>query len=101
MHKSIKQLGLIAPALALLVLLGGVSLAANTPTLNQTISAGTSGAFSETGTIVSSITLMHAGGTAQGTWNGYLTGATVSQSVPAQTPTGSYSLPMTLTVVNS
>lgn len=44
----------------------------------------------------SSVTLMS---TSSGTgWAGYITGVSLSQKVPANQPSGSYSLPMTLTI---
>lgn len=47
----------------------------------------------------SSITLMTASGASADIWNGYLTGVSLSQIIPASTPAGSYSIDMTQTLV--
>lgn len=44
------------------------------------------------------ITLVTASTTAEAIWNGYVTGIGLSQIIPANTPTGSYSISMTQTV---
>lgn len=46
-----------------------------------------------------SITVLNAAASSDDIWRGYLTGATASQSIPAEQAAGSYSLGMTLTVV--
>lgn len=59
------------------------------------VSLGTSDTF-DTGT--SSITLMTADNTADLVWEGYLTGVGLSQTVPAGTPSGNYTLTVTQTL---
>lgn len=59
------------------------------------VAVGTSGTFSDT---ISSISLMSAAAGASDTWNGYLTGVDVSQTIPAGQAPGSYSLTLTQTV---
>lgn len=59
------------------------------------VSVGTSDTF-DTGT--SSITLMTADNTADEVWEGYLTGVGLSQTVPAGTPAGNYTLTVTQTL---
>jgi len=64
---------------------------------DATVSKGSSSAF-VSGT-TNSITLMSdSAGTA---WEGYLTGISLSQKIPALTPSGSYSLGMTITLTNT
>lgn len=62
-------------------------------------STGITGAVSGTfdGT-VTSLTLMSAGATAASTWNGYVTGIGLSQTIPAGTQVGSYAIDMVQTV---
>ncbi len=63
----------------------------------STVSKGTSAPFN--GTTTTAVTLMSdSAGTA---WEGYLTGVSLSQTIPPLTPSGSYSLPMTLTLTNT
>ena len=63
----------------------------------STVSKGTSTAF-VSGT-QNSVTLMSdSAGTA---WEGYLTGISLSQKIPALQHSGSYSLPMTITLTNT
>ena len=45
-----------------------------------------------------SVTLLNAALASDDVWQGYLTGAAMSQTIPAETATGSYTLNMTLTV---
>lgn len=59
------------------------------------ITQGSSAAFAE-GT-VDSVNLLTAASGADDVWKGYLTGAALSQTIPAETPAASYSLNMTLT----
>lgn len=59
------------------------------------ITKGTSAAFNQGTT--DSITLLNAALASDNVWQGYLTGATLSQTIPAETPSGTYSLNMTLT----
>lgn len=65
------------------------------------ITKGSSTAYSETGTIVSSVQLVNAGATSDDAGRWYITGASLSQTIPAQTPVGSYSLGMVLTITGN
>lgn len=60
------------------------------------ITKGSSTAFAQ-GTL-DSITLLNAATASDDAWRGYLTGATLSQVIPAETPAGTYTVNMTLTV---
>lgn len=72
------------------------SLATDCSTCNATgVSLGSSSAFSQGTT--DSITLINAGSTSNDIWRGYLTGATVSQTIPAEQAPDSYTLNLTLT----
>ncbi|HET9174643.1 MAG TPA: hypothetical protein VFN56_05205 [Candidatus Saccharimonadales bacterium] len=64
---------------------------------DSTVSKGTSAAF-VSGTTNSVTLLKDTAGTA---WEGYLTGIALTQKVPALTPSGSYSLPMTITLAHT
>ncbi|MET0980359.1 MAG: hypothetical protein ABWX90_03825 [Candidatus Saccharimonadales bacterium] len=44
------------------------------------------------------VNLLNAGSTSDDVWNGYLTGVSLSQTIPAGTPAGSYSISLTQTV---
>lgn len=44
-----------------------------------------------------SVTLLNAAATSDDVFRGYLTGATLSQTIPAETPAGTYTVNMTLT----
>ena len=73
------------------------SVATLTPTGTNTatgISLGIVGPFVGS----TPITLLTAASTAEDVWNGYLTGVGVSQTIPASTPAGNYSLILTQTV---
>lgn len=59
------------------------------------VSVGSSSAFVQGTT--DSITLVNAGSTSNDVWRGYLTGATVSQTIPAEQAADSYTLNLTLT----
>jgi hypothetical protein len=59
------------------------------------VSLGTSAGFNQ-GT-VDSVTLINAGSTSNDIWRGYLTGAAVSQTIPAEQVPDSYTLNLTLT----
>lgn len=48
----------------------------------------------------SSITLLSADGSSDDFWRGYLTGIDISQKIPASTPSGSYALDLTQTIIN-
>lgn len=50
---------------------------------------------------VASITLLTATAASDDNWRGYLTGATLSQTIPAEQSAGSYTLPMTITATAS
>lgn len=59
------------------------------------VSLGSSASFSQGTT--DSITLINAGSTSTDVWRGYLTGATVSQTIPAEQAADAYTLNLTLT----
>jgi hypothetical protein len=61
------------------------------------VSLGSSTAFNQGTT--DSITLMNASGSAANIWRGYLTGANVTQTIPAGQTPGNYSIDLTLTLV--
>jgi hypothetical protein len=63
------------------------------------VTKGSSTGFVEGTT--NSITLMTASASAESVWRGYLTGASLSQTIPAETPGGTYTLNMTLTATAS
>lgn len=60
------------------------------------ITKGTSAAF--TGATSTAITLATTGATLENIWNGYVTGIGLSQTIPANTPAGTYTISMTQTV---
>lgn len=64
---------------------------------NSTVSLGSSVALSSTGTDSATL-LSDSAGTA---WEGYVTGISISQTIPALTPSGSYTLPMTITLTHT
>jgi hypothetical protein len=59
------------------------------------VSKGSSAAFNQGTT--DSITVLNAAGTSDDIWRGYLTGITVSQTIPAETPADTYTINLTLT----
>jgi hypothetical protein len=59
------------------------------------VSLGSSSAFNQGTT--DSLTLLNAGSTSNDVWRGYLTGAAVSQTIPAEQAADSYTLNLTLT----
>lgn len=59
------------------------------------VTKGSSTAFAE-GT-VNSVTLLSAAATSDDVWRGYLTGASISQVIPGETPADSYTINLTLT----
>lgn len=61
------------------------------------ITTGAAASFSNG--VVDSIELVNAANTSDNIWRGYLSGAAVSQVIPAEQPVGAYALDMTLTVV--
>jgi hypothetical protein len=63
------------------------------------VTKGTSTAYVET--TANSVTLLTASSSVQSVWRGYLTGASLSQVIPAETPSGTYTLNMTLTAAAS
>ena len=60
------------------------------------VTKGSSTAFDQG--VTNSITMLNAAAASDDVWRGYLNGTTVSQTIPAEQATGSYSLGMTLTV---
>lgn len=63
-----------------------------------TVTKGSSTAFNHGGAVDSITLLSNSAGTA---WEGYLTGISLSQKIPATQASGSYSLGMTITVTNT
>jgi hypothetical protein len=63
------------------------------------VTKGSSTAFNQGTT--DSITMLTAAAGSDDVWRGYLTGATLSQTIPAETATGAFTLNMTLTVTAS
>jgi len=61
------------------------------------VSLGSSAAFSQG--VTDSVTLMSASGSAANIWRGYLTGASISQTVPGGQTPGSYGINLTMTLV--
>lgn len=61
----------------------------------QELVSGSSAAFNQGTT--DSITLVNAGSTSNDVWRGYLSGATISQTIPAEQAADSYTLNLTLT----
>lgn len=59
------------------------------------ITKGTSAAFSQG--VTDSVTILSAGATSDDIWRGYLTGGSVKQVIPGETPANSYTLNLTLT----
>lgn len=59
------------------------------------VSKGSSAAFNQGTT--DSIALLNAAAASDDIWRGYLTGATLSQTIPAETTTGTFTLGLTLT----
>ena len=59
------------------------------------VTKGSSAAFVETTT--NSVTLLSAALASDDVWRGYLTGVTLSQTIPAEQPAASYTINMTLT----
>lgn len=63
------------------------------------ISKGSSSSFNQGTT--DNITLLNAAASSDDIWRGYLTGATVSQTIPAETPADSFTINLTLTATAS
>lgn len=63
------------------------------------ITKGTSTAYVEGTT--NSVTLLNAAAASDNVWRGYMTGAGLSQTIPAETPAGAYTVNMTLTATAS
>ncbi|MEK7153004.1 MAG: hypothetical protein AAB834_03590 [Patescibacteria group bacterium] len=59
------------------------------------VTKGSATAFAEGTT--DSVTLLNAAAASDDVWRGYLTGAALSQTIPAETAAGSYTINMTLT----
>ncbi len=59
------------------------------------VTKGSSAAFSQG--VTDSITLLNASAASDDVWRGYLTGATLSQTIPAEQAADSYSINLTLT----
>lgn len=65
------------------------------------ITGVTKGASTALTSAAPSVTLMSASSSAAPVWNGYLTGVGLSQTIPAGTPAGSYTLNLTQTLTAS
>lgn len=65
---------------------------------STSITKGSSSSFDEGST--DSITLLNAASGSDDIWRGYLTGATVSQTIPAETPASTYTVNLTLTATS-
>jgi hypothetical protein len=63
------------------------------------VTKGSSTAYVEGTT--NSVTLLNAAAASDDVWRGYITDATLSQTIPAETPPGAYTLNMTLTATAS
>ncbi len=63
------------------------------------VSKGSSSAYVQGTT--DSLTLLTAAAASDDAWRGYITGVNLSQTIPAETPTGTYTLNMTLTATAS
>ena len=80
---------------------GQLTVNANAGTITATVGGatgvtkGASAAYSGANT---SILIMQASASAAKIWNGYITGVTLSQTIPAAQASGNYSLDMTQTV---
>lgn len=78
---------------------GTLTADCNSTCVTTNITKGSSAAFLDGS--VASVTLLTATAASDDYWRGYLTGSTLSQTIPANQPAGSYSLPMTITVTAS
>lgn len=63
------------------------------------ISKGSSASFSQG--VLDSITILNAASSSDDIWRGYLTGATVNQTIPAETPADTFNINLTLTATAS
>ena len=63
------------------------------------VSKGSSASFNQGTT--DSVTILNAAASSDDIWRGYLTGAGVSQTIPAETPANSYTIDLTLTATAS
>lgn len=63
------------------------------------ISKGSQASFDDVGSSV--VTLLTADNTSDEVWRGYLTGVEVSQTIPAETPAGEYTLDLVLDISSS
>jgi hypothetical protein len=59
------------------------------------VSKGSPAAFAQG--VTDNVTLLNAGSSSDDVWRGYLSGATLSQTIPAETPADSYTINLTLT----
>lgn len=59
------------------------------------VTKGSSASFAEG--VTDSLTMLNAAAGSDDTWRGYLTGTTISQVIPAETPVDSYTVGLTLT----
>ena len=75
---------------------GAITPACDGICTNTGVGLGISGSYDE-GT-VDAIELMSAGAASDNIWRGYLTGASLTQSIPAGQAAGSYAINMTATV---
>lgn len=69
-----------------------------TPTFGTSTGITTGSSATFVNGSVDSIELLNAGASSDDVWSGYLTGASLSQTVPAGTPAAAYSLTVTQTV---
>lgn len=69
-----------------------------TPLVGTATGIAKGGSTTFSGGLNSPVSLLNAGSTSDDIWNGYLTGVTLSQTIPAATPAGSYTISLTQTV---
>lgn len=69
-----------------------------TPVVGTSTGVTKGGPSTFSGGLNTPVTLLDAGSTSDDIWNGYLTGVSLSQTVPAATPAGSYTISLTQTV---
>lgn len=75
---------------------GGITPACGGVCSNTGVGLGVSGSYDEG--MIDAIELMSAGAVSDNVWRGYLMGASLTQSIPAGQPAGSYAINMTATV---
>lgn len=71
-----------------------ITLDCNSSCSSATVTKGSSATLDNTGSSVATLATNSSGSA----WGGYLTGISLSQKIPAAQASGSYSLPMTITV---